>query len=270
MIIVAGGDSFTLGVELADQVQGQPSNNTIPALLAKNNNHDYTCVARGGNSNTAITRQLMDYLSGVEHKNVFVYVMWTFLQRYEFRFSYDTGRKHSPWLSINTWDVNDLDNVKFNKTEKSVNLFLNNKHILESSGVANFAKTFYKHIGNSEYWELYSTLKEIVLLESYLKLKQIPYMFTCADTYIENNEIYQRHSQDVSINTLYTQIDWSCWYSFPKGFGANQTQSPRGFYQWAVENKYPVGITHPLEQAHQDAAELMKDKFNELVTKSIQ
>jgi hypothetical protein len=30
-----------------------------------------------------------------------------------------------------------------------------------------------------------------------------------------------------------------------------------------------MGTTHPLEQAHADAAELMQGKFNELVTKHI-
>jgi hypothetical protein len=58
---------------------------------------------------------------------------------------------------------------------------------------------------------------------------------------------------------------------FPPGVGANQTETPRGFYQWAVENKYPVGPeNHPLEQAHIDASKLMQEKFNDLVTKHLQ
>ena len=49
------------------------------------------------------------------------------------------------------------------------------------------------------------------------------------------------------------------------------TTSPRGFYQWAVENKYDIGpMQHPLEQAHRDAAILMQEKFNELVIKNLQ
>jgi hypothetical protein len=58
---------------------------------------------------------------------------------------------------------------------------------------------------------------------------------------------------------------------FPSGKGPDQTESPRGFYQWAVENKYDCGKeNHPLEQAHQDAANLMKEQFNELVKKSLE
>jgi hypothetical protein len=69
---------------------------------------------------------------------------------------------------------------------------------------------------------------------------------------------------------VYHQIDLSRWFWFPAGHGSNQTEAPRGFYQWAVENKYAIGTTHPLEQAHIDASKLMQGKFNELVKKHIQ
>ena len=60
------------------------------------------------------------------------------------------------------------------------------------------------------------------------------------------------------------------WFLFPEATEPYNTQSPRGFYQWAVENKYECGKSkHPLEKAHQDAAKLMKDKFNELVKKPV-
>jgi len=53
---------------------------------------------------------------------------------------------------------------------------------------------------------------------------------------------------------------------FPSGTNPGDTLTPRGFYQWAVENKYKVGPQgHPLESAHVDAAGLIKEKFNELV-----
>jgi hypothetical protein len=38
-----------------------------------------------------------------------------------------------------------------------------------------------------------------------------------------------------------------------------------------VENKYKCGKeNHPLEEAHRDAAKLMKDKFNEMVKEFVQ
>ena len=60
------------------------------------------------------------------------------------------------------------------------------------------------------------------------------------------------------------------WFWFPAGTESGQTTSPRGFYQWACENKYPKGETHPLEEAHLAAYQLIKEKFNELVQESLE
>jgi hypothetical protein len=98
-------------------------------------------------------------------------------------------------------------------------------------------------------------------------VNNIPYLFTCADNGIFNS--YTLKNPDDTIQSLCNQIIFDNWYFFPAGIGANQTKTPRGFYQWAVENKYKVGVTHPLEDAHRNAAELIKEKFNELVKKSI-
>jgi hypothetical protein len=106
-------------------------------------------------------------------------------------------------------------------------------------------------------------------LQQYFQTNQIPYLFVPADIYLENNDTYTRHKDDISMKTVYNQIDWNNWYTFPPGTGFDQTNGPRGFYQWAVENKYPIGTTHPLEEAHQAAAKLVQEKFNELVKKHI-
>ena len=93
-------------------------------------------------------------------------------------------------------------------------------------------------------------------------------MFHCVDTNIfYNNDLTQ---QDINVKTLRAQIDMSKWFLFDPAIGGWDTTHPRGFYQWAIEGKYPVGTTHPLESAHTDAAKLMKEKFNELVKKSVQ
>lgn len=95
--------------------------------------------------------------------------------------------------------------------------------------------------------------EEILLLQDFLEDRGIPYLFTAADNCIKTDN---------------ENIKWENWFWFPAGESPGQTLSPRGFYQWAVENKYPVGEQkHPLEQAHQDAAKLLQGKFNELVEK---
>lgn len=93
----------------------------------------------------------------------------------------------------------------------------------------------------------------IYRLQDFLEYCNIPYLFTCADNCVVS-----------------PYLDLSNWYMFPPGCGVNQTETPRGFYQWAIENKYQVGPeSHPLEQAHKDASILMQEKFNEVVKKFI-
>jgi hypothetical protein len=96
----------------------------------------------------------------------------------------------------------------------------------------------------------------IISLQEYLELRGFPYLFTCVDNCILTDN---------------PKINWDHWYLFPPGNKIYETISPRGFYQWAVENKYNVGPDgHPLEQAHKDAAELLKEKYNEMVKKFVQ
>jgi hypothetical protein len=95
---------------------------------------------------------------------------------------------------------------------------------------------------------------EVILdFQQYCEYRRLPYLFTCVDNCL--------------IELLSPKTNWNNWYLFPSGTESHETQQPRGFYQWAVENKYSIGSNgHPLEQAHADAALLIKEKFNELVT----
>jgi len=103
---------------------------------------------------------------------------------------------------------------------------------------------------------LYISPRAVQQLQDYCEDHQIPYLFTCVDNCL--------------IELLSPETNWDHWYMFPAGVEANETTTPRGFYQWAVENKYSIGSDgHPLEQAHQEAAELIKEKFNELVVKNL-
>jgi hypothetical protein len=273
MILVAGGDSFIFGAELADQHKGTASKSTFPALLAAQADIDYSCAAISGNANNAITRTTLAECERLQATNelMCVIITWTFTQRFEFRFNYPV-RAGSPWHSINSWTIEDDDSKVLSyitTPNKSILRALSRGRAQDnSSGVAEFAKTFYKHVGDSEYYELYSSLKEIVFMQNYLKLNNIPYLFIPADTPFYQHENYLR-SKDQDMTNLYNQIDWTNWFFFPASLevGAEITIGPRGFYQWAVENKYSVGSTHPLEEAHIDAAKLIKEKFDEMVTK---
>lgn len=274
MILVAGGDSFIFGSELKDQSNG-PSQSTYSAILAKQSNMEYVCVAWPGNANNAISRMVINACDQYKTQcsKIGVIVTWTFTSRYEFRFNYNTKQKITPWYSINAWSILD-DPKKIVKEFQTKNNNIYNSHIdnlqtAKTTGISEFAKTFFKHVGDSEYYELYSSLKEILFLQFYLEQNKIPFLFVAADNHFYDCPNYYRQ-QDENINSLYSKIDWTKWYFFEPGSGPDQTPMPRGFYQWAIENKYPMGATHPLEDAHFDASKLIKRKFNELVTKSLE
>lgn len=102
---------------------------------------------------------------------------------------------------------------------------------------------------------IYDSVSMIQRLQDTLEAMDLSYLFTCADNCL--------------LEWLDDRTNWHNWFLFPPG-ESWETPSPRGFYQWALENKYSVGPQqHPLEHAHQDAAQLMLEKFNEMVKKSI-
>lgn len=101
--------------------------------------------------------------------------------------------------------------------------------------------------------------REILATQQYLEYHGHGYLFTCADNCVVTN---------------HPEIKWDNWFLFPviPNTGWHPNEEPRGFYQWALEHKYELAAKdrHPLEQAHVDAAALMKDKFNELVKKHLE
>lgn len=103
----------------------------------------------------------------------------------------------------------------------------------------------------------YSSPRVIQEFQNYCEYHNYPYLFTCADNCL--------------LEWLGDTTNWNNWFLFPEAKEEWNTTKPRGFYQWAVENKYSTGPdNHPLELAHKDAANLMQGKFDELVKKYIQ
>ena len=89
-------------------------------------------------------------------------------------------------------------------------------------------------------------------LRDVLIKSKTPFLFTCAD-----NCVLPKHISE----------DYRHWWMFPPGINPGQTISPRGFYQWAVEEGYECGSEgHPLEAAHLDAAQMMSDRFLTLIS----
>lgn len=266
MILVAGGDSLIYGSELSD-CDNNCSQLVYPALLAKKYNLDYDCVAWPGNANNAITRMVMTkcYELLLKKARFGVIVQWSFLPRYEFRFNFDTKQRISPWYSINPWTIeDDLDSITKN--------FFNDNHDIKHSQIANiknaqnlgisqFAKSFYYNIGDSKYYELYTSLKEFLFLQNFLQTNHIPYLFAAAENNFYSMPNYTGRT-DKFLQTLYEQIIWDNWFFF---LGNEKYGAQIGFYTWATINKYRMGTTHPLEEAHNDSAKLINPKFTNLI-----
>lgn len=241
-ILIAGGDSFTFGSELNDCTNEQHSNNTWSARLAQQLGMSYACVALPGASNSSITRRVMRACEKAKQNyDIAVAVMWTFSNRYEFRFTQDTGERDTPWYSITPWthesNLDRIRNTFVNPSNIHLQHHANHNRNMTATGIDEFSKQFYMHVGNSEIYEWYSTYKEILFLQQYLVANNIPYLFTHVEP------MFCEQSQLNDLDVLRKQIALDNFYVFD------------GFYRWASENNYQFGTTHPLEPAHIDFAD---------------
>ncbi len=203
-MLIAAGDSIVFGSELSDEYL-TPSNLTFPALYAKQLNLEYKCLAYPGISNSTIARTVISFLE----KNIadIVIVCWTFPNRQEFHFN-------NKWTTLNGW--------------------IHNPDGEYSKEVVDFSKTYF-NLAHSDYYEKYAMLKEILLLQNYLKVKNQRYIFT-ANTRI-----------DFSNCDYNSAVDWSQWVWF----------NGEGFWDWANRQKFPKGPEgHPLEQAHEEGSKV--------------
>ena len=89
--VVAIGDSFTRGDELADckdqlqNVEIQPkqfSSNTWPALIAKGLSLDYECIAIGGRGNQWMSMIVSKLIE--THKDCLFIVNWSWFERFDY------------------------------------------------------------------------------------------------------------------------------------------------------------------------------------------
>lgn len=246
--LIAGGDSFTYGSELKDCYRldennlplEQVSSYTFPALLANELKLEYSCAALPGYSNSAIRRTTIDECEKYQDIDL-VLVTWSFANRFEFRFAHG-------WEQISLWSIEENVEQKILKEFQNANPIVFKSHLdklqrEKQLGIKNVADPFYKYIGHTDYWCSYQSILDVVFLTNYLKLRKIPYLFLSAD---EN--MFKETHVDNSIKSLYSQLDFDNWFWFPK---------ERGFYTWAKEERFPFATTHPLEEAHIEAANLI-------------
>lgn len=253
--VLAGGCSFTFGHELSDDDNGKsPSKKTWSARLSNNIRANYFCVAKPGTGNCGIARRIFDYISN-NNEEYIVIAMWTFTSRYDWAMPRHRLLEKSRWTSITPWDTSNNQKEieqKLSGSEPILEDFKKRREEYKQTNVGVFADNLYKYAAN-QYHETYLSWKSIIWLQNILEKRKIPYMFTLADNTLFYNELNLLYQDDSLMNSLYKEIDFSNWYSFGERM--------MGFNQWAILNDYAYGTTHPLDQAHKDAAVMMSDKF---------
>ncbi len=161
-------------------------------------------VSIAGAGNAAIARRVLEALPV---KNSAVAVMWTFTARFDHYVDGD-------WKTTTPHTTSTFDT------------------------------TFYKHVGNSELYELHNTLTNVLMVQNTLEKYKIPYVFTSADSQWTTLHF----ANDRWITKLIQFIDWSKWYTIDYG---------NGFYKWGTRNYACGKFGHPLDKAHEDLCDNM-------------
>jgi hypothetical protein len=240
-VLISGGDSFTYGSELPSQEHAWAN------LLATRKGWNICNVARPAASNSSIRRNVMNAVHKYKELDLFVAVMWSFPNRYEFRFAYDTGHIDSPWYSINPWTYNDenFEEHFFTKDDDVLAAQQANRANAEAKGMTAFAKSYVQNVAQTEYWEIYNSWCEIAMLQNYLIKHNIPYIFTQVD-----NSLFECNSaMDSTLTTLRADIDMSRFVM------------DEGMFNWAKRTKQQFYTTHPQESAHIEWINMLYDRI---------
>jgi hypothetical protein len=240
-VLIAGGDSFTYGSELPSQEHAWAN------LLATRKGWNICNTARPAASNSSIRRNVMNAVHKYRELDLFVAVMWSFPNRYEFRFAYDTGHLDSPWYSVNPWTYNDenFEEHFFTKDDDVLAAQQANRANAEAKGMTAFAKSYVQNVAQTEYWEIYNSWCEIAMLQNYLIKHNIPYIFTQVD-----NSLFECNSvMDGTLATLRADIDMTKFVM------------DEGMFNWAKRTEQPFYTTHPRESAHIEWINMLYDRI---------
>lgn len=184
---------------------------SYPSLIAQRSNLDYVSRAKFVNSNHKISRMILSY-TDYQPGDV-VIAEWTSTVRHEFR----TNEGWAP-SNMNTY--------------------------IKGSG--SFEEHYYTQgPGQWEYTGVYSALKEMLVAQTFLKDRNISYLFTFFPEDVVGS--YRFKEPDEYIGSLKSLIDWNQCLLF----------DDHGFKQWCINNDYEFDSegAHPQPSAHAHAAD---------------
>jgi len=235
--LLSAGCSLIYGAELSDSpdVDGAdpPSSKTWPALYANTRGLAHHTCSACGLSNTGIARYVVDVLETYSFDAVIV--QWTFTNRYEFRLN-KTDKSGSFFNLITPWMSKEYTNEIGYTVKPPIE-------------VQELATSVFRYI-DSDSTQYYLMLKTQFDLANYLRFKNIPFVFTYGGELPENTQ------SDKSISILENAANEIPFVKFEGS----------GFYNWAVNNRYPCGDHwHPLDQAHRDAFDLIQHDLDSVL-----
>jgi|TARA_R110001592_G_scaffold118618_1_gene321118 hypothetical protein len=268
--VIIGGCSFTKGSELSDDIDGKkPSKKSWAYQLydqASYPGHRYpetdlelVNTAFPGLGNEAIARRVFQAVIKNERNIEGVAVMWSFISRYDWAMPRHKALEDTRWVSISPWDTTTGNEEAFKTlagSQVQQEQWRVKKELFLETGVKGFADALYRYAA-SQYHEVYLSWKSIIWLQNILEKKGIPYMFTLADNSLFYDKFKNHKENDTLLSAFWSEIDVGKWFIFGERM--------MGFNQWSILEGYDRGITHPLDQAHQDAVKLMLPTFNKLI-----
>lgn len=270
-LVITGGDSFTFGAELHKENEDPsvPHYASWANLVARHIGTKHLNLARSGRGNSYIVRHILNVLANIdlEPKDIFVQVMWTFVDRYEFALEQPTNEYDSPWYPFSVHSSsNEVESDWFRALPKSTENWKFTRDSLLKKwnqsldlGVVDFAKQYNRLVLMNPLNNSYNSVKEILLLQNHLKLHNIDYMFTYVNHYVTDALKLAANQSPGSkyLNSLRTLIEWDKWFEFP----GNSDYSGFGFDDWAKLNNYSYATSHPLKEAHNDCSKLILDRL---------
>ena len=186
---------------------------SFPAIIAKKLNYEFVSKAKPIISNHKITRKILSYES--YQPGDFVLADWTSTVRHEFR-------------TQQGWTGTSRGNIKPGSV---------------------FEEQWYQGPGQWEYTGVYFALKEILLAQTFLVNKNIPYLFVFDNNEVLDSMLYKE--PDPYLASLISLINWDQFLWFENN----------GFVNWCKKHNYEFDGTHPVKSAHQAAAEYILNNF---------
>jgi hypothetical protein len=267
--IVSFGDSFVFGNELQDNQDG---NRAWPGLAANRLGCEYQTMAVAGCGNENIASQLYTYFSNNPAENTLAVINWTWCMRWDFFLP-----QANSWITLGPTCVpGKLENLV--GTEKAVELV-----------------SFYRsNLESSQRWNVFRSLQTIYAAQCWLKQHRIQNVQTYMDSSILKSIAYDRVEhymayKDPSWPAIDTEQELSdlplhiraeveenfLSQTMPVAYIETlrnqiapdlKTFEGQTFLDWSRDKDFAITeLLHPLEQAHESAADLWQDCYQQIL-----